>query len=222
MQFSRELPSLPLIGARAGVLAALLAIAAPANAQDAAAPAPAAPAAAAADTSPQPDWVKLCSKPEGAEQQVCLITRERRATTGQLLAAVTVREVGDKKFMVAAVVPGMLIRPGMQVQIDGANATKAEYTICFPNLCFAEAEINADYVGKLKGGSKLVVTTLSQQAKPVNFDISLAGFTAAYDGAAIDPAELQAKTETLTKELERKAAATREELIQKQQQQSTQ
>jgi invasion protein IalB len=218
MQFSRELLSLPLLGARAGVLAALLAITAPANAQDAAAPAAPAAPAAAADTSPQPEWVKLCSKPEGAEEQVCLITRERRATTGQLLAAVTVREVGDKKFMVAAVVPGMLIRPGMQVQIDGANATKAEYTICFPNLCFAEAEINADYVTKLKGGSKLVVTTLSQQAKPVNFDISLAGFTAAYDGAAIDPAELQAKTETLTKELERKAAATREELIQKQQQ----
>lgn len=207
-----------MIGARAGVIAALLAVAAPANAQQAA---PAAPDAAAADAGPQPEWVKLCSKPEGEKQQVCLITRERRATTGQLLAAATVREVGDKKFLVAAVVPGMLIRPGMQVQIDGAHSTKAAYTICFPNLCFAEAEINADFVSKLKAGSKLVVTTLSQQAKPVNFDISLAGFTAAYDGAAIDPAELQAKTETLTKELERKAAATRQELIEKQQKQSS-
>lgn len=213
MHPQRGLPSFPMIGARAGVIAALLAVAGPAGAQQAAPD-------AAADAVPQPEWVKLCSKPEGEKEQVCLITRERRATTGQLLAAVTVREVGDKKFLVAAVVPGMLIRPGMQVQIDGAHATKAAYTICFPNLCFAEAEINADYVGKLKAGGKLVVTTLSQQAKPVNFDISLAGFTAAYTGPAIDPAELQAKTETLTKELERKAAATRQELIEKQQKQT--
>ena len=206
----------------AGLLVSVLA-SAPAVAQEAAQPAPA-PAPAqeqAAEGSSQPDWVKLCSENPANKQQVCVVTRERRAATGQLLAAISIREMADKKILVTAVPPGMLLRPGLQVLIDGAKATKAGYSICFPNLCFAEAEINADYIASLKKGSQMVVTTLNQQGKPVNFDISLAGFTAAYDGAAIDPADLQAQQQKLQDELAKKAEAARKQLIERQQQTST-
>ena len=220
MNVTRKVFPLLAHGARAGIIASLLAIAAaPASAQDAAPAAePAAPAQPNqqnADT-PQPDWVKLCSENPENKQRVCVVTRERRAATGQLLAAVSIREMGDKKILVTAVPPGMLIKPGLQVQIDGANATKSGYSICFPNLCFAEAEINADYITSMKGGSNLVVTTLNQQGKPVNFDISLAGFTASYDGEAIDPAQLQAEQKKLQDELAKKAAAARQQLIDQQ------
>jgi invasion protein IalB len=209
--------------ARAGLVAAsLLAFAgAPALAQDAAKPAPQQQAQPQASQSPQPDWVKLCSENPANKQQVCVVTRERRAATGQLLAAVSVREMADKKILVAAVPPGMLLRPGLQVQVDGGEATKAGYSICFPNLCFAEAEINADYIARLKKGTQLVVTTLNQQGKPVNFDISLAGFTSSYDGQAIDPAQLQAQQKKLQDELAKKAEEARKQLIERQQQSST-
>jgi invasion protein IalB len=222
---------------RALAVAAMAATAWPALAQDAAegeAPAAEQPAAEAQQPAAdqqaegqqgagqQPDWVKLCSQNPQNNQQVCVVTRERRAVTGQLLAAVSVREVGDKKVLVTAVPPGMLLRPGLQVQIDGANATKVDYTICFPNLCFAEAEIKPDYVSAMKRGSTLVVTTLNQQAKPVNFDISLAGFTKSYDGEAIDPQRLQAEQQRLQDELRRKAEATRRQLIERQQQSGAQ
>ncbi|MHA1188880.1 MAG: invasion associated locus B family protein [Alphaproteobacteria bacterium] len=180
----------------------------------------AAPAQAAQlPTGTDPGWVKQCSTNPQTSEEVCVITRERRANTGQLLAAVSIREVGDKKVLVTAVPPGMLLRPGLQVQIDGSEPAKVAYSICFPNLCFAETEINAEFVASLKRGNNLVVTTLNQQAKPVNFDVSLSGFTKSYDGAAIDPQKLQENSQRLEDELKRKAEDARRKLIEKQQSQ---
>lgn len=210
MRMTHKLPR-SRFGNRAGVVAALMALAtAPAFAQD----------AAPAETPPanDPGWVKLCNTNPENKQEICVITRERRAATGQLLAAVSVRESADKKILVTAVPPGMLIKPGLQVQIDGANEQKSGYSICFPNMCFAEAEINQAYIDSMKKGSKLVVTTLNQQGRPVNFDLSLSGFTASYDGAATDPAQFQAQQKKLQDELAKKAAAAREQLVEGQQQ----
>lgn len=201
---------------RTGLLIAAAAalFAMPAAAQDtsqqggqAAQPAPAA----------QPEWIKICSENPKDKTQVCVVTRERRAATGQLLAAVSLREVKDRKILVVAVPPGMLLKPGLQIQIDANKPTKAVYSICFPNLCFAEAEVKADYIGALKGGNNLIVTTLTQQAKPIKFDISLAGFTKSYDGEAIDPKKLQEDQVKLQEELKRKAEEARKQLIEKQQ-----
>jgi hypothetical protein len=55
----------------------------------------------------------------------------------------------------------------------------------------------------------------------VNFDISLVGFTAIYDGAGIDPQEAQARQQRLEDELKKKADEARQQLLQLQQQQST-
>jgi invasion protein IalB len=197
----------------AGAIATFAAL--PVSAQEAGQAEP--PGEAAAQ---EPQWVKLCSETPENNQQICVVSRERRAATGQLLAAVSVREVEEKKFLVTAVPPGMLLRPGLQVQIDGANPTNMSYTICFPNLCFAESEINADFIGSMKRGSQLVITALNQQARPVNFDVSLQGFTRSYDGEAIDPAKLQAEQQRLQDELRRKAEEARQQLIERQQQQS--
>jgi hypothetical protein len=72
----------------------------------------------------------------------------------------------------------------------------------------------------MKRGSQLVITALNQQARPVNFDVSLQGFTRSYDGEAIDPARLQAEQQRLQDELKRKADEARQQLIERQQQQS--
>ena len=61
---------------------------------------------------------------------------------------------------------------------------------------------------------------LNPQGKSVSFDISLGGFTSAYDGPGIDPAELQARQQKLEDELKRKADEARQQLLQLQQQQS--
>jgi invasion protein IalB len=235
MSLMRKPPIQALPWSRIAVLSALLAVAAvPAAAQDAAAPAAqpeaAAPAAAPAQpaTAPaqpatnaaaQPDWEKVCGNVN--DQQECHISRKRVAATGQPLAQVMIIERGDKKLIQIAVPPVALIQPGLQMKIDTAQPTGVKYVVCTPGECLALGEINADFIGNLKRGGTLTVSMLNPQGKAVNFDFSLSGFTATYDGPGIDPAEAQARQQKLEDELKRKADEARQQLLQLQQQQSS-
>ena len=192
---------------------AVVALGAPvgASAQDAAAPAAAEPA-----------WAKLCNADPATGKELCLTIQEIRADTGQFIASATVRTIdGDaKKSLITAVPPGMLLQPGLRVQIDDGEQQEVKYGICFPYACYGELEINDDFIGKLKAGGKLTLTTLNQQAKPVNFPMTLAGFTKAFDGKGLDQAAQQARQSDLQDALARRAENARQKLIEQQQKES--
>lgn len=176
------------------------------------------PAAPATNVT-QPDWEKVCGNIN--DQQECHVSRRRLAATGQPIAQLMIIERGDKKLVQVAVPPVALIQPGLQLKIDEGEATGVKYVVCTPGECLALGEINDDYIAKMKSGGTLYIAMLNPQGKPVNFDISLAGFTAAYDGPGLDPAEAQARQQKLEDELKRKADEARQQLLQLQQQQTT-
>lgn len=175
--------------------------------------------AAPAEAIEQPDWEKVCGKVN--ENQECHISRKRLAATGQPIAQFLVIEREDKRLLQVAVPPVALIQPGVQVKIDDGEASGVKYVVCTPGECLALGEINDDFIGRLKRGGNVVITMLNPQGKPVNFDISLVGFTAAYDGPGIDPEEARQRQQRLEDELKRKADEARQRLLQLQQQQST-
>jgi invasion protein IalB len=164
-------------------------------------------------------WVKVCNQDPNSQKDVCLTTQEIRADSGQFLASVAVREIGgeEKQSLVIAVPTGMLVQPGLRLQIDKNKQREIKYGICFPNACYAELPIDPSVVTEMKRGNNLVLTTLNQQAKPINFKLTLVGFTASYDGDPIDPEQLRAQQETLREELQQKAEAARKRLIEQQQ-----
>jgi invasion protein IalB len=194
--------------------------AAAAQAQDQTpAPAPAAGAEGAQANVQQPEWEKVCGTVN--EKQECHISRKRLAATGQPIAQFLVIEREDKKLLQLAVPPVALIQPGVQVKIDEGEPTGVKYVVCTPGECLALGEINADFINKLKSGGNVIITMLNPQGKPVNFDISLVGFTSTYDGPGIDPEEAQARQQKLEDELKRKADEARQKLLDLQQQQSS-
>ena len=164
-------------------------------------------------------WVKVCNTDPNVNKEICLITQELRTATGQFLSSVAVREIAGeaRKTLLIAVPTGMLIQPGLRVQVDAGKQTEAKYGICFPNACYSELVIDDAFVVQLKKGTKLVLTTLNQQAKPVPLELTLAGFTKVYDGAPMDVAEIEKKQEQLQNELQRRADEARQKLIEKQQ-----
>jgi invasion protein IalB len=176
-------------------------------------------AAPAAPAIEQPDWEKVCGNVN--EAQECHVSRKRLAATGQPIAQFLVIERGDKKLLQIAVPPVALIQPGVQVKIDKGEATGVKYVVCTPGECLALGEINEDFIARLKKGGNVTVTMLNPQGKPVNFDISLAGFTAVYDGPGIDPQEAQVRQQKLEDELKKKADEARQQLLQLQQQQTS-
>jgi invasion protein IalB len=159
-------------------------------------------------------WTKICSKDPQANKDVCLITQEIRAETGQFLASVAVREVQDdpKKQFIIAVPPGMLLQPGMRVIIDQGQPTAARYAICFPNACYGDAEISADFVTNLKKGQALIVQAINQVGRTVNFTLVLKDFAKAYDGPPIDPKVIEEQQKKLQEELQKKAEEQRKRL----------
>ncbi len=226
MQFTRMSSRSVAYLARAAAFSALMAFSGlPAVAQDQPdqPPALADPSADAAQAGQapvaQPDWEKVCGKI--SDQQECHTSRKRLAATGQPIAQFLVIERGDKKLLQLAVPPVALIQPGVQVKIDEAEPTGVKYVVCTPGECLALGEINDDFVAKLKKGGTVTITMLNPQGKPVNFDISLVGFTSTYEGPGIDPQEAQARQQRLESELKKKADEARQQLLQLQQQQSS-
>jgi invasion protein IalB len=205
---------------RTAALATFIAFAAvSAQAQDQNQGAPAAAAPGAETNIQQPEWEKVCGAVN--EKQECHVSRKRLAATGQPIAQFLVIERDDKKLLQVAVPPVALIQPGVQIKIDDGEPTGVKYVVCTPGECLALGEINDDFIAKLKGGGNVVITMVNPQGRPVNFDISLAGFTATYDGPGIDPEEAQARQQRLEDELKRKADEARQKLMQLQQQQSS-
>lgn len=181
-------------------------------------PAAAPPAAGGPDSA----WAKLCNTDGATGKELCLTIQEIRADTGQFIASATIRTIaGDaKKSLITAVPPGMLLQPGLRIQIDDQPQVEVKYGICFPNACYGELEVDDAFITKLKAGGKLTLTTLNQQAKPVNFPMTLGGFTKAFDGAGLDQAAQQTRESELADALARRAENARQKLIEQQQKES--
>lgn len=163
-------------------------------------------------------WVKICNTDPATQKNVCLTSSSLRSQSGQFLSETAVKEVQgeERKLLILAVPPGMQIQPGLIVQVDGGQRLEAKYSICFPNACYADLVIDDGFVSSLKAGNTLQVTTLNQQAKAVPFAISLSGFTASYDGDAIDPNALVELRQKEQEQFESWSDKVRQQLIEQQ------
>ena len=172
---------------------------------------PEAAASEPAEAAPAGSWVKLCNKEEGAEIEVCVISQELRdSNTAQLVASVTIREIPDQPTVLIIAVPtGVLLPPGMRIQIDEAEAKPAEYAICFPNACIARMNIDAEYITALKAGGQLGIAVMGGDRQQVGFPVSLVGFTKAYDDPPTDQADYEQTQRQLADIIQERAEAAR-------------
>ena len=160
---------------------------APAEAPAAEAPAAEAPAAEApaADAAAQQNWLKVCDPlPDG--QQACIM-RQVVLANGQFLGSFLLRDDPGQEsrlLAVAAVPLGVLLPFGLTWQIDGAKPIRVPYMLCDPTSCATQLVINEQYVNSLKKGNTLKLTAKNRQNQDLTIEITLAGFTAAYDGDA--------------------------------------
>ncbi len=164
-------------------------------------------------------WVKVCNTDPNTNKELCLVIHELRAETGQFIASATLRQfTGESEIsFVAAVPPGMLLEPGLRVQIDGGTQHEIQFGICFPNACYGELKVDQNFVDAMKAGGQLTIRTLNQGEKIVTFPLTLIGFTKVYDGEGLDQAGAQARQNELNEALQARAAEARKKLIEQQQ-----
>ena len=164
--------------------------------------------AAYAQSAPQGgEWFKACAKQ--GDNNICNVQNIRQADTGQLLTAVsliTVEGANAQKIFQVSVPTGRLIGPGIAMQIDANKAERIPYGLCLPDRCIAEAPLTDAMISSLKRGGKLTLTSINFQRSPNPIEMTLSGFTAAFDGEGIQQDELAARQQALAAELQKKQA----------------
>ncbi|TYC53853.1 invasion associated locus B family protein [Rhodobacterales bacterium] len=171
-----------------------------------------APAIAQEEESP---WTKACNTNKNTQKEICFISIELRTNTGQFLSNIAIQEVeGEaRKKLLVAVPTGVLIQPGLRIQIDDGKPLQAKYSICAPNACYAELAIDDSFINSMKQGGEMRVAPYNQQAKEIVFKMTLIGFTKVYDGEPMNIADLQKRQEELQSELQKRADEARQKLI---------
>ncbi|AWM87154.1 invasion associated locus B family protein [Microvirga sp. 17 mud 1-3] len=163
----------------------------------------------------QPDWTKVCGKDQGSNTEICYTTRDFVSDQGQPVLAVALYDVKgpQNKKIVRFLMPlGLLLQPGIRFAVDQGGPTDGKYAICFPNGCFAEAEVKDDFVAAMKKGQNLNVSVQNQAGRLVTFAVPAAGFGKAFDGPPIDPKVLEEQQKKLQEELEKKSEELRKKL----------
>jgi len=162
----------------------------------------------------QTDWTKVCGKDQAQNKEICYTTRDFVSDQGQPVLAVAIYDVkGDPTKIVRFLMPlGLLLRPGIRFTTDQGQPVPGQYAICFPNGCFAEAQVKEDFIGSLKKGNVLNVSVQNQVGREVTFAVPLTGFSKAFDGPPIDPKVLEEQQKKLQEELQKRSEEMRKRL----------
>ncbi len=116
-----------------------------------------------------------------AMQQVGNTADGKRAllVTVQRLAGVTAEGKPVPAALTVNTPVGVLIPYGVRVRVDDGNVAPVPLLRCLPDNCAARAPLADEAIAQLKKGSKAIFGFFLQDE--VLVDVSLSGFTAAYD-----------------------------------------
>ncbi len=134
------------------------------------------------DAEGRKNWLKVCSDlDEGGK---ACIMRQVVTNTGVFTGSFLLRDdpTQESRLLAVASVPiGVLLPFGLTWQIDGGKPVRVPYMLCDPNACSAQLVVNESYIQSLKRGNTLTLTAKNRQNQDISIEITLSGFTAAYD-----------------------------------------
>ena len=161
----------------------------------------------------QPDWLKFCGNDPSTNQQICYTTRDFVSDQGQPALAVAIYDLTGKPEKIARfILPlGLLLTPGIRFSVDQAGAADGKFVVCLPNGCFAEGQTTEAFINGMKKGTTLNVKFRNQGGE-VDFQVPLAGFGKAFDGAPVDPKIVEEQQKKLQEELQKRSDELRSKL----------
>ncbi len=118
----------------------------------------------------------------------------------------------NRKIFQITVPTNRLIPAGVGVKIDAKKERRIPYSNCFRDRCTAEVKMYDNLIKLLKNGGEMTLTSVNFQNKPSPIKISLNGFTAAFDGPALQKSEVDQQNQELQKQLQKKAEDARKAL----------
>ncbi len=151
-------------------------------------------------------WFKTCD--ERDESKICNVQFRVLAGNGANLTTLNLVEITGKveRRVFQIVVPtGRSLPQGIQIRVDGKQATSIPYLYCRPQGCNAEVRLDDSLVNIFKRGGGLEITTINFQGKENPVPVTLKGFTAAYDGPPRKRDDAATRQQNLADQLKKKA-----------------
>jgi invasion protein IalB len=172
----------------------------------------------------QSPWQKVCGNDPANNKQICYTTRDFGQSSEQAptMAVAIYQVTGEERRIARFLLPvALMLRPGFRLIIEKGEPIDGHFAICFPNGCFAEADLNGAAIAALKKATTINVIVRNQVNNEVTFVVPMKDFASAFDGPAVDPKVIQQQNEELQKQLEQKAIQQRQQLEKQQQSQAT-
>ncbi len=176
---------MPISLPRAALALGLLLTPATVLAQEGDKPAPAATPTATVKAT-HGAWTVLCStKDAGA----CAMEQKGKDADGKDMMLVRIARIeprdtpqGTVDSVITALVPlGVMLKPGLGVQIDSGEATRGAFELCDRNGCVLQSPMPAAMVQSMKKGVTAKFSMVAPPKKEIVVELSLSGFTAAYN-----------------------------------------
>ena len=178
------MPSHPLKLTAAGLLlAAAAALPGVAAAQDATLP------GGATELSERyRDWTVTChleQQPNQFAVRRCAVSQQQVNGQGQRVLTVELQPGVDGTTGVMVLPFGLELSKGIALAVDDVDVGQSiAFSTCLPAGCLGDVKLNADTLGVLRAGEVLGVQTYATDGQDIDFSISLAGFSSAYDRVA--------------------------------------
>ncbi|PWE34102.1 hypothetical protein DDZ14_02805 [Maritimibacter sp. 55A14] len=130
----------------------------------------------AGDAAVFDDWRVACDQAQPCRMAQSVV----QVASKRLILQVKVFK-GDEPTMLLSFPLGILLNTGWQYQIDGRSPTLRPFEICNADGCHAGIKLSQSLLAALKRGRTLSVTFFDAGRTKVNPQISLIGFTKAYE-----------------------------------------
>lgn len=128
-------------------------------------------------------WNVRCNETEGGQKQCEMFQQLVVKDSGERFAEFAIGFPEDKDTARGVVILplGILLPPGVMLQIDDGSKYKFDVRYCVKQGCLAFVDLSDKILDELRMGGEAILTAASAQGKPVKIRMSLMGFTKAYN-----------------------------------------
>jgi len=124
------------------------------------------------------DWQLVCKRPEGAKSDLCALVQDVTSESNPNIGlSVQFQKSADGEKVLRVFAPlGVLLPPGLGLQIDDDKVGHAPFVRCQVVGCVAQVTLDKDLIAKFKAGKTAWFIVFQTKEAGIGIPVSLDGF----------------------------------------------
>jgi invasion protein IalB len=129
------------------------------------------------------DWQLVCKRPEGAKSDLCALVQDVTSESNPNIGlSVQFQKGSDGEKVLRVFAPlGVLLPPGLGLQIDNDKVGHAPFVRCQVVGCVAQVTLGPDLIKKFRAGKTAWFIVFQTKEAGIGIPVSLEGFPKAID-----------------------------------------